>query len=168
MVINSIVSEVSARSDLRVIVFDGFSDAGKTTIAKDVAKSIQGVAVDTDCYVNQQNSDETYLNCLDLTSLSLDLNKAIEEGRKVCLSGICIQELCRLLDIEIDYRVYIKKLSLNTNAWHGAFEIEDYKNNPESLEGGLAFHVCDMEYHIEYEPHLNADQIVPVYHSAPD
>ncbi|WP_158175014.1 nucleoside/nucleotide kinase family protein [Grimontia hollisae] len=160
--IDSIISEIIDREDLRVIVFDGFSGSGKTTTAKSVAYRIQGIAIDTDDYVKQKDGGTDYLNCLDLNSLSSDLDKALGEVKRVCLSGICIQELCERLNINVDYKVYIKKLSENTEVWNAQYDIEDYRNDPSSLEGGSPIHVCDMKYHLKYEPHVKADKIVEI------
>lgn len=163
--ISSIISEVIGRKDLQIIVFDGFSGSGKTTTAKSVADCIQGIAIDTDDYINKKDDGAAYLDCLDFNSLSSELGKALGEEKKVCLSGICIQELCKRLNIKVDYKVYIKRLSENTGVWNAQYDIEDYKNDPSSLEGGSPIHVCDMKYHLKYEPHLNADKIVEIVSS---
>ncbi|HCG5296633.1 TPA: hypothetical protein NJZ52_004395 [Vibrio parahaemolyticus] len=86
--ISSIISEVIGREDLQIIVFDGFSGSGKTTTAKSVADCIQGLAIDTDDYVNRKDDGAAYLDCLDFNSLSSKLGKALGEEKKVCLSGM--------------------------------------------------------------------------------
>ncbi|HIF9186791.1 TPA: hypothetical protein ACX6PV_003836 [Photobacterium damselae] len=166
--ISSIISEIIDRKDLRVIVFDGFSGSGKTTTAKYVADCIQGVAIDTDEHINKKDDGASYLDCLDCSSLSSALGKAFDEEKKVCLSGICIQELCELLSLKVDYRVYIKELSKDTGLWHAQHYIEDYKNDPTSVAGGSLIHICDMKYHLKYEPHVKADKIVEIVHRDKD
>ncbi|MDP2576040.1 hypothetical protein Q8W40_27970 [Vibrio penaeicida] len=92
--INNLLNEISNREDIQVIVFDGFSGSGKTTIANQVAEHIGGLAVDTDDYVDDPDSVATYIERLNLDHLKAAIELAINNGTKVCLSGICIQNIC--------------------------------------------------------------------------
>ena len=150
----TIVCEVRALAEridkscgaVQIIGIDGFTRAGKTTLADRLYMLLDADVVSTDCHVKTDNPVETqgsnkgYVDQLNLASIKDSVEKSIRAGRQVVLEGICLREViaCSAIPTDSLVHVYVKRISKNSDLWHDGDHLEDFKRGD----------------HVAPEPHL--------------
>jgi AAA domain len=149
--------EVEALDDGALIVIEGFSGSGKTSLAQRLSKKLNIQYIDTDCYVQRQSDTDNYVELLDIEHLKEVVGSFVNRKKSVIYVGICAQESLANLGFSPSYRVYVKQLA-SSGLWHEGLNMDDYTNGQDpSGFYSHQLHKSDMEYHISKQPHQNVD-----------
>lgn len=153
--LNKLAQSVSGH---KLIAIEGRCSSGKTTTAKKLADMCSGTHIDTDSYrilTGKETSLPPYLSRFNFDLIQKDINYALTLG-SVFISGICLRALFEKIEISSTiYYIYIKRLSGTDGYWNDGEEIENY----DKSSGIPTPHSCDIQYHIEYNPHQQANKI---------
>lgn len=156
---DELIEQIRALSKGAIIVIDGFSGSGKTSLACRLSRKLNIQYIDTDCFVTRQSGTEHYLSLIDIEQLNEIVKSFIKRKRALIFSGICAQETLEYIGVKPGHKVYVKKIS-SSGLWHGGLHIEEFINKTEpSAYYQRQPHKSDMEYHVKYEPQNNADFI---------
>ena len=138
-----------SRRDLPVLI-DGWTNAGKTCLAKKLAEATQSHFLDADSFLSEATGE--FISAIDVSTLS----EAFFSASRPILSGVCMRELHALLGTPEATHVYIKRIA--TWGWAEEFEVsEDPSDWTTSGEPPLVTEV--RAYHLKWKPHENADVI---------
>jgi hypothetical protein len=130
------------------MIIDGDPGAGKTTLAKEIARECNAKLVSFDEYLS--GNRENYLQQLDYQKLRNDIMAG--EG-KVVMEGVCALMVLTKIEVRYDVHIFIKRM----NGFIG-WDFEHYLNPkvklPKSkLDAEVVgyyrklkpFHICDFE-----------------------
>lgn len=149
--------EIEALNQGALILIEGFSGSGKTSLAQRLSKKLNIQYIDTDCYVKRQSDIDYYVTLLDIEHLKEVVGSFVKRNKSLIYVGICAQESLAKLGFSPSYRVYVKHLASN-GLWHDGLHMEDYANGEDPSEFySHQPHKSDMEYHIAKRPHNDAD-----------
>lgn len=73
-----------------VVGVDGFMDAGKTTLAFELAQLLGGIRVGLDCYIDRHSEATNYIDKLRLPYLKSHLERLTSAFPFVVVDGICL------------------------------------------------------------------------------
>ena len=123
---------------------DGFTSAGKTTLADRLSVLLDADVVSTDDHVERQEGNRGYVDQLNLAGIKDSVEKSIRAKRRVILEGICLREVIAYSAIPTDsiVHVYVKQISKNSddNSWGDGDWLELFEQGD----------------HVALEPHLSA------------
>jgi hypothetical protein len=105
------------------IVIDGDPGAGKTSLAKEIARELGAKRVSLDDYL--PGNGNAYLLQLDYERVRRDI---LDGGSKVVVEGICILKVMAKIGIGYDFHIFMKRF----NGFVG-WELESYLNPKSSL-----------------------------------
>jgi hypothetical protein len=146
------------RSGRGWVWIEGFSGAGKTSFASDLAKALQWRHVELDELVRSEQAEEmSYAERID----PLPLNAALggpAQRQHVVVDGVCLQDVIALTDAVGDaYRIYLAKVSqtlASTLTWHDGLWMEDSGDELPWLT------LETIRYHNARRPHDDADAYI--------
>ena len=146
----TIVYEVSALAErirksygaVQIVGLDGFTTAGKTTLADRLSMLLNADVVSTDDHIEIRGGNRGYVDRLNLAGIKDSVEKSIRAGRRIILEGICLREIiaCSAIPTGSIAHVYVKRISKNSDLWHDGYHLEDFKRGD----------------HVAPEPHLSA------------
>ena len=97
----TIVYEVSALAErirksygaVQIVGLDGFTTAGKTTLADRLSMLLNADVVSTDDHIEIRGGNRGYVDRLNLAGIKDSVEKSIRAGRRIILEGICLREI---------------------------------------------------------------------------
>jgi chloramphenicol 3-O-phosphotransferase len=139
-----------------LIVVDGFSGAGKTTFAEQLAASANGVWLDLDDLLPETPPETatTYAALIDASAVARRIEGS--EAPVVVVAGICVRDVLEAAGFVPVLKIYVKRLGAN-GMWHDGLDLEGFAADPGEPRHWLE--VCDLEYHGRRRPHEDADFI---------
>lgn len=156
-VANKVKALISARRnssvEIGLIAVEGEGGAGKTEFAAKLAAHIGAGHVELDQYLRRRTDDsEPFINLVDLPSLS----NAFQQHAVVVVDGVMISDVLYRLDVAIDQRVYVRRIS-PVGIWSLGLDIERGRlvSTPGAPIPRLEQEVFD--YHCRILPHERAN-----------
>ena len=132
-----------------VIGIDGWTWAGKTTLAKSLAVELDGSAYDLDSAVTHDL--KAYASAIRLDEFSEAVGKA---SGFLLVSGVCLRDVFARAEISAAAHVYVKRMAIS--GWGDEDEIVG--RLPEFAGSqGEALRKEMRRYHEQWLPHLAAD-----------
>ncbi|MEC9493047.1 hypothetical protein [Flexistipes sp.] len=104
-----LAEEISKRrqeGDVNVIGIDGKDGSGKSWLAAALAETQAADVISLDDYLERNQGG--YTRYLDITAINQKLSRT---GRPVILEGVCLLAAAELIGIDIDIRIYVKRMS---------------------------------------------------------
>ena len=139
---------------VQIIGIDGFTSAGKTTLADRLSVLLDADVVSTDDHVERQEGNRGYVDQLNLASIKDSVEKSIRAERRVILEGICLREVIAYSAIPTDsiVHVYVKQISKNSddNSWGDGDWLELFEQGDHVA---LEPHLSAFRYHEKVCPH---------------
>lgn len=111
---------------IQIITIDGWMGSGKTYF-KEQIKFNDLMKISLDDYIEKETG--LYLEVFKYDELKSLINKSLEHKKKLLIDGVCINEILQDIDIEADFKVYIKQLD-SLGEWY----YEKYLDTSKSLE----------------------------------
>ena len=162
--IAAIVYEVPALAErirgsygaIQIIGIDGFTTAGKTTLAQRLAKLLDADVVSTDDHVEIRGGNWGYVERLDLAGIKDSVDRSIKTGRRVILEGICLRCVIASSAIQTDsiVHVYVKQISKNSDIWDDGEWLERFEERDHAPPEP---HLSAFMYHEKVCPHKLAN-----------
>ncbi|MCE9657796.1 MAG: hypothetical protein K8R60_04505 [Burkholderiales bacterium] len=139
-----------------VVAIDGFSGAGKTTLAQHLAEATSGRCVDLDDLV--PDTPPTVPSYADLIDAA-DLRRRIAAcGAAITfVSGVCLRDVLDAAGVAVALRIYVKRLS-EVGLWHDGLNLEDVESGAAMPSHWLG--ACDLAYHSRQRPHERSDFVI--------
>lgn len=130
------------------IIIDGWSGAGKSSLARSVAKTFNRRLIRLDCYILSRGSllSEDYVAILDLERLRADLKS---ESRCLVMEGICVSRVAEAVGVKPGLRIYVKLID-DDGRWKHQSEFRNPTTRPP-------FGDCMQAYLRHYKPHVRSD-----------
>jgi len=160
-----------------VMAVDGFDGAGKSALARELAKRFGGKHFELDLYV-RKNHGGHYIDYLRYEDLRRDLITLQQSRGRVICDGICVQAVLDRLGIAGQPWIYVRQVIAGGHWSEGNF-LEKYSTPEEAIAGetapvkklaqwtgerrppdgqwlpGLKREL--IEYHYRYRPHVQAN-----------
>jgi hypothetical protein len=140
-----------------LVVIDGCDGVGKTFLALEMARRLDGEAIDADDYVEPHRG--YFVKALYLERFRASLLDALARFPIVLLSSICAREVVAKLGVPVALYVYVERYStMDVPANLEILGAEE--GSPEALAGRWALSPLDQEifdYHAAFKPRRNAD-----------
>lgn len=152
--VDAVVQHVRAvKHDSSCLVgVDGFDGSGKTTLAFELARQMDGIRVGLDSYVEKDRDADSYAGLLRLDHLKRDLENLRARFPVVVVDGVCLLEALAAFGAAVDLHIYVKKISPQ-GLWHPSFHLEDFLAG-QPLDSWLERSVYG--YHGSHTPHDRA------------
>ncbi|MEH6413907.1 hypothetical protein [Pseudomonas sp. CGJS7] len=135
-----------------LVGIDGFDGSGKTTLAFELARQMDGIRVGLDSYVEKDRDADSYVGLLRLDHLKRDLENLCARFSVVVVDGVCLLEALAVIGASVDLHIYVKKYSPQ-GLWHPGFHLEDYLAGQPA---GSWLERSVYGYHDSYAPHDRA------------
>lgn len=153
------VTDVVRSVTAGLVTFDGCTSAGKTTLAATVSKELGLPLVDLDDYVVRNEGH--FVNALRSDELKAKIETELAQSPVVLVSGVCMQEVLRLIAIPAATSVYVQR---NTAVGlPGDLDFIDAESGIEAHADILQhFSELDREvyaYHRDFRPRSRADVV---------
>jgi|TARA_R110002096_G_scaffold87006_8_gene199885 hypothetical protein len=130
-----------------VIGIDGWTGVGKTCLANALANATGGRTFDLDTALNKDQ--KCYVAALRFD----EIRRAFSSDGLLFVSGICLRQVLRLVDVEADAHVYVKRMAV----WGWADEDELLATNPDFSKSNTTSISEELRrYHLQWEPHLRS------------
>jgi len=140
-----------------LIGVDGFMEAGKTTVAFQLAEELGGIRIGVDSYVDSDAVATKYVEMVRLKALERDLHRLRGCFPFVVLDGVCLLEVVDRVRASLDAHVYCKRLSPE-GLWHDGVDLEEMDKGPApSTEEWLRRDI--FEYHRRRVPQECANAV---------
>jgi hypothetical protein len=140
-----------------LVAFDGCDGVGKTQLARDMARRLDGDAIDADDYVEPHLG--YFVKALRLERLRASLRDALARSPVVLFSSICARDVVGRLGLPAALYVYVEqRATMDAPANPEILGAED--GSPDALAGRWALSPLDREifdYHAAFKPRRNAD-----------
>ena len=140
----------------RIIGVDGCADAGKTTLARRVAKLVNGSVVDGDDYLHDKQG--VFLMAWRLDYLREAIDAALSSNPPVFISSVCLLDILPRIDVKADLMVYVERRT--PSDLPGDLDILDCEKGDDSHLAEfseLNREIC--RYHRDFKPRARADVI---------
>lgn len=132
-----------------IIAIDGWTGAGKTTLARDLAKTLGGDNYDLDSAIIPDQG--SYISALNMSEISQSVTVS---RRPLFVSGICVLQVLSSVAVQPAAHVYVKRMA----DWGWADQDDLEGRIPEFPAASGASVRCEMRaYHEMWQPHLQAD-----------
>ena len=95
-----------------IVVVDGGTGSGKTSVVMRLAKDLGGVRVSLDCYV-RAGVGGYYVDRLETEFLADDINRFKKLFPLILVEGICVRETLERLHFSWSATIYVKQLATN-------------------------------------------------------
>ncbi|MBY8055443.1 (d)CMP kinase [Vibrio fluvialis] len=95
--------EIEALNQGALILIEGFSGSGKTSLAQRLSKKLNIQYIDTDCYVKRQSDTDYYVTLLDIEHLKEVVGSFVKRNKSLIYVGICAQESLAKLGFSPSY-----------------------------------------------------------------
>ncbi len=112
-----------------VILVDGFTNAGKSFLAKRLSEALGAVHVELDEFLN--NCQGTYVAHIRYPELIHRLADLNSESRNIVLEGVCAQAIVHRIELTITTSVYVKRLV--ANAWVDGRVLREARSLAEAM-----------------------------------
>lgn len=176
---------LSVPKDAKIVSLDGFDGAGKTTLARHLARVLRIPLVSLDDYIPKQQN--LFLDILKVDCLAEKINGAIENKKRVIVEGCVVESALEKVGLLPDFRIYI----IRTSRMRSASDVElvdeydvlsgekpgyelikeeeerlrKWANLPKKIEGGGAGQLSTLrreliQYHCSIRPHARANVLV--------
>ena len=171
--------ELRDRSPCPVVGVDGFYGAGKTSLARGIARRLNVLHIEIDGYLDR-DVPGSYLDNIRFAGshgLTRHFRTWRRDGTPLVLDGVQLQEvLARLLEQAHfppppPLLIYTKRLSGNTGHWHDGDTLEDFMRKlpepPRPLPPACDYWSVRLErsvlnYHVQFRSHESSHVI---YHN---
>ncbi len=150
--VDKLATDIVARVGAPAIIgVDGWTGAGKSTLAEKLALATGGSWFDLDnALVHDQGC---FVNALRFDCVSNWLTQISGFG---FISGVCLRQALEVAGIRAAMHIYVKRMA----TWGWADEDELYENVLSGVRGSSGGHALRLEmrdYHQQWQPHKNAD-----------
>jgi hypothetical protein len=104
------IVEILKSSSLKVLAVDGFPGAGKSTLANFIAEKLNWQHINLDDYIEKHQGQ--YINSMQNYKI-IDLINT--QKVPVIIEGLCLLQILQINNIDYDFLIYVKKISLSGN-----------------------------------------------------
>lgn len=136
-----------------VVMIDRCTLAGKTRLARMLAKRLQAAAIDADCHINR--GQDAFIAALRADELKTAVEAAQARSKVVLVSGVCARDIAEKLGLAPALFVYVlRKTAAGVDGDMDILDAEDGVQHDFScspLDAELA------EYHKRRQPRRNAN-----------
>jgi uridine kinase len=95
-----------------LVAIDGAREAGKSTMAKDLARDLPARLISVDDYVQKGEPLGTpYPDLVRVAELRAEVQQSRDQGKIVLLEGICLRSVLARLEMEATLHVYVMRVS---------------------------------------------------------
>jgi hypothetical protein len=137
-----------------VVIIDGESGSGKSSLAMRLAKDFRAARISLDCYVRSGISGY-YVDLLEHEYLKEDIQRFGNFFPVLIIEGICVQDVLQRYGLTWSAAIYVKKVSSN-EMWHFGLNLDDFiSDRPQPVKIPEPF-ISDFKYHAKYKPHQKA------------
>lgn len=140
-----------------LVVFDGCAGVGKTHLARDIARRLDGIDIDVDSFLDRNRG--CFVVAIRFDDLRAEVLAALERSPHVFLSTVCARDVIARLGVPVVRYVYVEQRSTMGNPAN--LEILDAESGtPEALAERPDPEVLDAEvfdYHAAFKPRRSAD-----------
>lgn len=133
-----------------IIGIDGWTGAGKSTLASALAEQLNASTYDLDTALNRDR--ECYVAALKIDEIASALTR---HAGLLLVSGICLRQVLEMAGHGADAHIYIKRMA--TWGWADEDELSGTLAGISGSVGGDNTRGEMRAYHTTYQPHLNAD-----------
>jgi uridine kinase len=139
-----------------LIGVDGFMQAGKTTLAFELAEQLQGIRVSLDAFADRDMETEDYVQKIRVRYLASDLNKLRAAFPVVVTDGICLLQVLEAVSTAPDTLIYVKRIS-GVGLWNDGLHLEDYEAGDNVRQSTDGLRRSELEYHVKWRTHESAN-----------
>lgn len=107
------------------IAIDGWMGTGKTETARALSKKFELEHIECDIYWKEHSRQ--YAENMEYK----ELTSIVEKNNKICIEGICIDDITNKLGLDIDCKIYMKKLN-RFGEWREG-ELLDYEKDVSTI-----------------------------------
>jgi hypothetical protein len=131
------------------IAVDGWFDAGKTTLAQELAFLLGRVCLDLDSFLGHPKGE--FIRTLDIGALA----EALGSSPPLVLSGVCMLEVLAQLERPATTLIYVKRMA----AW-GWIDEDEASGQAMFGEPGPSQEVLELRrYHVRHRPWTKAEYV---------
>lgn len=147
-----------------LIAVDGCINAGKTTLAQQLAVQLACSWMDVDDYVTR--GQWQYVAAVRRSDLAAAIERELDHSHVVVLAGLCLREVLQHLGRNAAFSVYVQRdAPLGPPYDYETLDLEDSEPDEHGEPNGvdatgpdtLSREVC--RYHARYRPRFNADVV---------
>ena len=151
------LAELVSTAARRLVLIDGVPSAGKTSLAKELARVTTSATLDTDCFL--EPGRDTYIDAIDWRALADGLNKALSnEGSRVLLSGACALYVARQLHLDEFLLIYVQRQTEQGLPGDlDDLDAEDATAGSCDTQAPTGLHAEVRNYHAAFRPRHQAD-----------
>jgi len=149
------LSSLSPKS--QIISIDGIDGVGKSTLAAQLADSLNRQHIDLDAFLNKNK--RTYTEEIRIDDFKKSIHSTLSP---IILSGVCMQAVLNRANLVSDCLIYLKRISLSgwvDDDFINGNELEEMTKSLSKPTTSYPFQTELLKYHQDYRPHINADII---------
>ena len=144
-----------------IIAIEGFTLSGKTYLGNRLSKDLGCSLLSTDEYVIERGGNFYWVDRLNLSLLSDNINRSLQKNQLTIIEGICLRDTLNRIHIEPSLYVYVKSLTKTGGLWHGGLNLEEFQQNQDFKENIFEPDLSAFKYHLneQFRPHERANII---------